>query len=66
VSSVIRFLEEMGRRPAMSAGAYAASVGALDADNAQRRALLDRDAKALGDMLGGYDVRCLIAVPDPD
>ena len=53
MSEVIRFLESMGRNPAITAGEYAASVAALEADDAQKEALLLRDATSLNDLLGG-------------
>ena len=52
MSNAIRFLEHLGSRP-LSAAEYAAGVAALEVDEAQRRALLDRNAVALNDLLGG-------------
>jgi hypothetical protein len=53
MSEVIRFLESMGRNPAITAGEFAANVAALAADDAQKEALLLRDATSLNDLLGG-------------
>lgn len=56
MSNVISFLEQMGRNPALagrSPEAYANAVDALALDDAPRQALLDRDAGALNDLLGG-------------
>jgi len=50
--NVIRFLESVGRQPAMSAAEYNASVKSLDA-GALRHALLARDQAALNELLGG-------------
>ena len=56
MSNVIRFLESMGSNPSLahlSPAEYAASVAALEVDDAQGRALLDRDAVTLNALLGG-------------
>jgi hypothetical protein len=56
MTDVIRFLESMGSNPALTnltATEYAAAVAALDADQAQKQALLDRDHAALNRLLGG-------------
>jgi len=56
MSNVIRFLESMGSNPsltALSPAQYAAVVASLNLDNAQEQALVDRDAVALNDLLGG-------------
>lgn len=58
MTDVIRFLESMGSNPAlanMPAAEYAAAVTALDADQAQKQALLDRDHAELNRLLGGRD-----------
>jgi hypothetical protein len=58
MTDVIRFLESMGSNPALanlSATEYAAAVAALDADQMQKQALLDRDHTALNRLLGGRD-----------
>jgi hypothetical protein len=64
MSNVIRFLETLGSNPAltkMSAAEYAAAVVALDVDDAQRQALIDRDQDALNGLLGGrYDMMCIL------
>lgn len=54
MSNAIRFLESAGAMQ-LSAAEYAASVAALELDAPQRTALLDRDAKALGRLLGGRE-----------
>lgn len=56
MSNAIRFLESMGANPAMarlSAAEYRATVELLDVDDAERDALLSRDAIALNGLLGG-------------
>lgn len=64
MSNVIEFLDRIGRNPMPTAEAYAASVAALDADAAEREALLARDADALNDLLGGRPVmRCAVFEP---
>lgn len=68
MSNLIEVLEGLGRSPCISVARsenYIASVTALALDVPQRRALLDRDAKALGDLAGARGtLRCLIATPD--
>jgi hypothetical protein len=64
MSNVIQFLESLGRNPAnaLPPADYAAAVAALDIDDAQRQALLDRDHAALNGLLGGRaKVYCLVA-----
>ncbi|MEP6633244.1 MAG: hypothetical protein ABJA62_03465 [Luteimonas sp.] len=56
MSNVIRFLESLGGNPSLtrlSPAQYAAAVASLNLDDAQQQALLDRDAAALNDLLGG-------------
>lgn len=56
MTDVIRFLESMGSNPALAnlpATDYAAAVAALDADQPQKQALLDRDHAQLNRLLGG-------------
>lgn len=65
MSNVIRFLETMGSKPAVSAADYAATVTALDFDSAERQALLSRERAQLDDLLGGRtQMRCLIFSDD--
>jgi hypothetical protein len=54
MSNAIRFLESMGASQ-LSAAEYAASVASLDLEGPQRTALLDRDARELGRLLGGRE-----------
>ena len=64
MSNVIQFLESLGRNPASALphADYAAAVAALEIDDAQRQALLDRDHAALNGLLGGRaKVYCLVA-----
>ena len=64
MSNVIQFLESLGRNPAAALphADYAAAVAALEIDDAQRQALLDRDHAALNGLLGGRaKVYCLVA-----
>lgn len=65
MSEVIRFLESMGRNPAITAGEFAASVAALEVDDAHKQALLQRDANSLNDLLGGRE-RMMLAQWAPD
>lgn len=64
MSNVIQFLEALGSNPAMnrmSPGDYASSVAALDADDSQRQALMNRDHATLNDLLGGREgMRCIV------
>jgi hypothetical protein len=67
MSNVIRFLEDMGGRPALTAAEYAANVAALDAGTPQKRALLDRDPDALNGLLSGRKkVLCAIFAADEE
>lgn len=67
MSSAMQFLEEMGCDASLgrlSAADYAAAVAQLDADEAQRRALMERDHAELSNLLGGRaNVMLLINVP---
>lgn len=66
VSNVIQFLETLGNNPAMtrlSAADYAAAVAALDIDDAQRQALLNRDNAVLNDLLGGREKMLCVVWP---
>ena len=64
MSKVIRFLESVGVAPGLLPEQYAALVAELDVGEAERSALLDRDAAALGDLLGGRPVmRCAVFEP---
>lgn len=67
MSQAIQFLEALGSNPALvrlSAAEYAATVAALDVDQVQRQALLDRDHEALNGLLGGREkMLCLILNP---
>lgn len=68
--NAIQFLETLGRSPSgadILAGGYAASVAALDIDEAQRAALLGRDARVLNGLLDGRDsMLCVVATPDDE
>lgn len=70
MSNVIAFLESLGRDATMAAqgqDTYAAAVDALGLDDEPRQALLDRDAAALGDLLGGrLEMMCLLFPADGD
>jgi hypothetical protein len=67
MSNVIRMLETMGAQPAMTPGEYAAAVRLLDTDEAQRKALLERDADTLNALLGGRPrMICMIATPQEE
>lgn len=62
MSNVIRFLETLGSNPArLSTAEYAAAVAALEVDDTERQALMDRDQAALNDLLGGREkMLCLV------
>lgn len=68
MSSVIQFLETMGRSSGAarwSAGEYGAAVGALDVREEARDALLGRDRMALNSLLDGRAAMyCYVATPD--
>lgn len=68
MSNAVQFLESLGSNPALtrlSAAEYAATVAALNVDDAQRQALLDRDIDALNGLLGGrVQMLCLIMNPE--
>jgi hypothetical protein len=67
MSNVIQFLEAMGsnRLTHVSTAEYAATVAALDVDDSQRRALLDRDLDALNGLLGGREeMLCSVWSPE--
>ncbi|MGH8076818.1 MAG: hypothetical protein ACREPE_05770 [Lysobacter sp.] len=70
MSSAIQFLEEMGcdaSHGRLSAADYAAAVAQLDADEAQRRALMERDHAELSSLLGGRaSVMLLVNVATDD
>lgn len=64
MSNVVQFIERLGMDPkCLSAAEYAASVAALDVDEAQRRALLDRDPHALSALLGGRGTMMCVVWP---
>lgn len=68
MSNAIQFLQSMGSDSALARTSvvdYAAAVAALDIDDAQQRALLDRDQAALSGLLGGR-ARMIFAVMAPD
>lgn len=69
MSNVIAFLESLGKNPALAEAAnedYAAAVDALGLDDAPRQALLDRDASALSDLLGGRSKMVCALFPADD
>lgn len=67
MSNVIRFLEDMGGMPALTAAEYAANVAALNAGTPQKQALLDRDPDALNGLLSGRKkLLCAIFAEDED
>jgi hypothetical protein len=66
MSEVIRFLESMGRNPAMTAGEFAAGVAALGVDDAQKQALMQRDVAWLNDLLGGRAERMMLSQWAPE
>ena len=69
MNNAIRFLETLASSPAVLPEQYAAMISQFDIDDAERDALLDRDAAALSDLLGGRPVmRCSVFEPsrEPD
>jgi hypothetical protein len=68
MSSVIQFLESMGSNAVMarmSAADYAAAVGNLETSEEDRRVLLARDSKQLGELLDArIKMYCVIFAPD--
>lgn len=69
MSNVIQFLEALGSNPALtrlSVADYEAVVASLDAEVAQRQALLDRNHSALNDLLGGRAERMMLAQYAPE
>ena len=64
MSNVIQFLEALGSNPAstrLSAAEYSAAVAALDVEDLERQALVDRDQHALSGLLGGrYEMMCIL------
>lgn len=67
MSNIVRFLESLGSQPGLSASDYAAAVALLDAEEAQREALVAADIDALSEMLGGRSkMICMIATPDEE
>ena len=64
MSNVVQFIERLGSGPRnLSVAEYAASVAALDIDDEQRRALLDRDHDALSGLLGGRETMMCVVWP---
>lgn len=70
MSNVIAFLEAMGqdaRLGSLQGEQYVAAVDALGLDGAPRQALLERDAGAMGGLLGGrMKMMCLLFPVDGD
>lgn len=70
MSNVIAFLESMGKDAAYAAQSpesYKSAVDALCVDDAERQALLARDAAGLNDLLGGrMKMMCLLFPADGD
>ncbi len=70
MSQIIQFLENMGKNPSIARldpDAFAASVDALSIDSASRSALLSKDSKAIGRMLGAKDrLQCILFKPEQD
>lgn len=70
MSNAIQFLEAMGTdasRGRLSAAEYADAVAQLDADESQRRALMERDHAELNALLGGRGkVMCMVSTPNDD
>ena len=65
MSKVIQFLESMGSNASMrrmSSESYSAAVAALDVDQSQRDALLQRDHAALNALLGGRAAQMMMSL----
>jgi hypothetical protein len=66
MSDVIRFLESAAIRQPVGTQ-YGAIVSRLDANEEQKRALMDRDVETLTRLLGGRDTMCcMILGTDPN
>lgn len=68
MSNAIQFLESLGQRPAYAPAngdEYASEVAAIEADAAQKQALLDRDRLSLSKQLGGR-VEMMMQIWAPD
>jgi hypothetical protein len=66
MSDVIRFLETVGSKP-LSAANYIASVNALDAELAEKQALLRHDKDSLECLLArGKKMYCAVFAADED
>ena len=70
MSTVIRFLETMGRDASLErldARRFEEMVDSLSEDSASKQALLGRDASALSRLLDGrHKMYCFIMAPDDD
>lgn len=68
MSNVVQFLEELGRNPqSFSAKDFAETVASAALEPAVQKALLDRDADALNQLLGGrLTVMCMIVPAEND
>lgn len=68
MSNAIQFLEALGASPATAsrdADAYARALSVVDVDEAEREALIGRDADALARLLDGRaHMLCMVATPD--
>lgn len=66
MSNIIRFIEALGRNPALrSHEAYVAMVESSESTAPEHRALLDHDPEALSSLLGARrNTACMIATPD--
>jgi len=69
MSTVIQFLESMGKNAAlgdMTQEQYIAAVKALGVDDVAKHALLNRDPATLGNSLGGRTKMMMMLVPAED
>jgi hypothetical protein len=68
MSNVVQFLEALARNPKpLSATDFAAAVDNVELDPATRQALLDQNADALNQALGGrLKMMCIIAPAEND
>lgn len=61
----VKFLEELGRKPALTDVEYTTAINALGVDEAETESLLGRDASKLASLLGGRaQMWCAVMAPD--
>ena len=67
MSEVIRFLASAGAAPSMSPAAYSAAIAHLDADQATKSALMQRDGERLAEIIGQRQAMvCAVFLPEEE